>query len=134
MNKKILVLAIVTIFWTDAIADTSFTCVTDLVTGFYYNPDRDTWQHATFVPGERFVLNERRQDVYDVQRMDDKRSWSAICTARVDQTDDSFSCMSGTSQFHFNRDQLRFTAFRYFGYWNGSTDSTAISIGKCYPN
>ena len=134
MNKKMLALTIFTVFSTDAIADTSFLCVTDLVSGFYYDSNRNTWQHATFLPGERFLINERRQDVYEVQRMDDQDSWSAICTTSTDQTDDSFSCTNGTNQFHFNREQLRFTAFRYFGYWNGSTDSLSISIGKCFPN
>ena len=95
----------------------------DLVTGFHHNSDRDTWQHATFLPGERFSISEFRPEIYNAERLDSQNSWSAICTLRKDQSDDSFSCRDRTNEFHFHRKELRFTAFRYFGYWNGSKDS-----------
>ena len=134
MNKKMLALTIFTLFSTNALADASYLCITDLVSGLHHDEDRDNWEHATFLPGERFTINERRKDVYEVEKLGVERSWPAICTARADQTEDSFSCAIGTDQFHFNRKLLRFTSFRYFGYWNGSTDSLSISIGTCFPN
>jgi hypothetical protein len=134
MNKKVLALTIFTLFSANALADASFLCVTDVVSGLHHDEDRDNWEHASFLPGERFAINERRKDVYEVERLGVQRTWPAICTARTDQTDDSFSCAIGTDQFHFNRKLLRFTSVRYFGYWNGSTDSLSISIGTCFPN
>lgn len=134
MTKKMLALTIFTLFSTNALADASYLCITDLVSGFHHDENRDNWEHTTFLPGERFAINERRKDVYEVKKLGDERTWSAICTARTDLTDDSFSCTSGTDQFHFNRKLLRFTSFRFFGYWNGSTDSLSISIGQCFPN
>jgi hypothetical protein len=134
MNKKVLALTFFAFVCSNAVAESDYVCITDFVSGFHYDSDRNNWKHATFLPGERFMIHERSEDAYRVERIDDHSSWSAICTARTDQTEDSFSCTSGTNQFHFNRKQLRFTAFRYFGYWNGSTDSISISIGKCFPN
>ena len=126
-------LTIFTLFSSSTSAEVNYECVTDLVSGFHYDEERYAWEHATFLPGERFLIYERREDTYQVERMDNNSTWSATCTPRTDQTADSFSCMSGADQFHFNRKEMRFTAFRYFGYWNGSTDSLSISIGKCFP-
>lgn len=134
MNKYMLALTIFAVFSTNAFADASYLCIADLVSGFHYDENHDSWEHATFLPGERFVINERRENVFEVERYGAERSWSAICTARADLTEDSFSCTSGTNQFHFNKKLLRFTSFRFFGYWNGSTDSLSMSAGKCFPN
>jgi hypothetical protein len=133
MNKRMLSLTILTLFSTSAFADATYECVTDLVSGFHYDEDYRAWENATFLPGERFVVTEVREGVYQVVRMGKSSKWSAVCTPRSDQTEDSFSCMSGADQFHFNTKERRFTAFRYFGYWNGSTDSLSISIGQCFP-
>ena len=122
-----------TLFSARASADDSYLCITDLVSGFHYSEDHAAWEHAKFLSGEKFVIRKRRADSYQVERVGNNSKWSAKCTHRTDQSNDSFSCVSGTDQFHFNRKELRFTAFRYFGYWNGSTDSLSISIGKCFP-
>ena len=129
-----LALTILTLCSANALADASYLCITDLVSGHHYDADRDNWETATFLPGERFAINERHKDVYEVEKLGVERSWPTICTTRADQTEDSFSCAIGTDQFHFNRKLLRFTSFRYFGYWNGSKDSLSISIGTCFPN
>lgn len=134
MNKKLLALMILTFLTTNALADSSYLCITDLVSGLHHDENRDIWEHANFLPGERFAIHERRKDIYEVKKLGDERSWSAICTGRTDLADDSFSCTSGTDQFHFNRKLLRFTSVRFFGYWNGSTDSLSISIGQCFPD
>ena len=115
-----------------AIADVNYECVTDLVSGIHYDRELYEWENANFLPGERFVITERGKDSYHVERLGQDITWSATCTPRTDQTEDSFSCMRGADQFHFNRKEMRFTAFRYFGYWNGSTDSLSISIGRCF--
>lgn len=133
MNKKMLSLTIFTLFSTSAFADVNYLCVTDFASGLHYDEDHQAWENATFLPGERFMIRERRQDTYQVEKIGENSTWSAKCTRRTDQTDDSFSCMSGANQFHFNRKEMRFASFRYFGYWNGSTDSLSISIGRCFP-
>ena len=133
MNKKMLSLTILILYFSSASADVNYECVTDLVSGFHYNSEHYEWENANFLPGERFVITEHGKDSYHVERLGQDITWSATCTPRTDQTEDSFSCMEGADQFHFNRKELRFTAFRYFGYWNGSTDSLSISIGKCFP-
>lgn len=134
MNKKLLALTIFTLFSNNALASASYLCITDLVSGFYYDEGLAEWQQTTFLPGEKFMVTERRQNVFDVRKLDTERSWSAKCTVRADLTEDSFSCTSGTNQFHFNRKLLRFTSFRLFGYWNGSNDSLSMSVGECFPN
>jgi hypothetical protein len=134
MNKKFLALTIVTLFSTNALADASFQCIADLVSGLHHDEIRDRWEQANFLLGERFTINEQRKDVYEVKNFGGGGNWSVICTARADLGDDSFSCTSGTNQFHFNRKLLRFTSIRYFGYWNGSTDSLSVSIGQCFQN
>ncbi|MGI9247910.1 MAG: hypothetical protein ACR2QI_02770 [Woeseiaceae bacterium] len=133
MKKRMLSLTIFTLFSISVYADVSYVCVTDFESGFHYDKDRSAWKNATFLPGERFVINEQREDIYKVEKIGDDSAWSAMCTRRTDKSDDSFSCMSEANQFHFNRKEMRFTAFRYFGYWNGSTDSLSISIGQCFP-
>lgn len=133
MSKKILLLATLVFFSTSAIADNSYLCIADLVTGFHHDESHDTWEQSAFLPGERFVLNEERENFYRIERSGDTGSWAAICNSRTDLSEDSITCESGTNQFHFNRKLLRFTSFRYFGYWNGSSDSLSISIGKCFP-
>ncbi len=134
MNKKLLSLTVFTLLSTDVLADASYLCITDLVSGLHHDENLDNWKHASFLPGERFTINEQSSGVYEVKKLGDGSTWSAICTARVDLTDDSFVCTSGTDQFNFNRQLLRFTSLRIFGYWNGSTDSLSISIGQCFPN
>ena len=134
MNKNMLTLATFVLISNTAIADTGYVCIADLVSGFHHNAERDTWEQATFLPGERFLISEIRQDVYKVETADDRNAWPTFCTLRTDQTSDSFSCESGTNELHFNRSELLFTAFRYFGYWNGSKDSLSITIGKCFPS
>jgi hypothetical protein len=134
MNNKSLLLVAIILMSGNAIADTGFVCIADLVSGFHHNAERDNWEQATFLPGERFLISEIRQDVYKVETPGERNAWSTICTLRTDQTSDSFSCESGTNELHFNRSELRFTAFRYFGYWNGSKDSLSITIGKCFPS
>ena len=133
MNKKMLSLTILILYLSSASADVNYECVADLVSGFHYDSELYEWENANFLPGERFVITEHGKDSYRVERLGQDIAWSATCTPRTDQTEDSFSCMGGADQFHFNRKELRFTAFRYFGYWNGSTDSLSISIGKCFP-
>ena len=133
MNWKMLALTIFTLFSTNALANASYVCITDLVSGLHYDENGDNWEHANFLPGERFSINERRKDVYEVKKLGDGRTWSAICVAHADLTDDSFICTSGTNQFNFNRELLRFTSIRFYGYWNGSTDGLSISIGRCFP-
>ena len=125
-------LAILIFYSTSAVAENNYLCITDLVTGFHHDFDQESWQHATFLAGERFTVNEFQENIFQAVRVDDINPWSAICTSRKDQTTDSFSCQSKTTEFHFNRKELRFTAFRYFGYWNGSRDSLSISIGTCF--
>lgn len=116
-----------------AVANVNFECVTDLASGFHYDSELYEWENVNFLAGERFVITEHGKDSYRVNRLGQDTKWSATCTPRTDQTEDSFSCMGGADQFHFNRKEMRFTAFRYFGYWNGSTDSLSISIGRCFP-
>ncbi|MBT8101654.1 MAG: hypothetical protein KJO95_01710 [Gammaproteobacteria bacterium] len=132
MKKKLLSLTILTLFSTSVLAEASYLCVADHISGFHFDEDLQTWKDVTFLPGERFVIKEQPDGAYQVERMDRNGTWTATCSPRTDQTDDSFSCMGGANQFHFNRKELRFTAFRYFGYWNGSTDSLSISIGRCF--
>jgi len=134
MNKKMLALTVFTLFSTDVLADASYLCITDLVSGLHHDENLDNWKHASFLPGERFTINEQSSGVYEVKKLGDGITWSAICTARVDLTADSVVCTSGTDQFNFNRQLLRFTSVRIFGYWNGSTDSLSVSIGQCFPN
>ncbi len=133
MNMKTLSLIILIVCFSSASADVNYECVTDVVSGVHYNKKFNEWENATYLPGEKFVINKRGDNSYHVKRLGLNISWTAACTPRTDQTEDSFSCMDGTEQFHFNRKELRFTAFRYFGYWNGSNDSLSISIGRCFP-
>lgn len=133
MNKKMLSLIILVLSFSSASADVNYECVTDVVSGIHYNNKFNEWENATYLPGERFVITGRGEDSYQVKRLGLNVSWSAACTPRTEQEEDSFSCMDGAEQFHFNRKELRFTAIRYFGYWNGSTDSLSISIGRCFP-
>ena len=133
MNKKTLSLTILILSFSSAAADVNYECVTDVVSGVHYNKNFNEWENATYLPGERFVISKRGENAYHVKRLGLNISWSATCTPRPDQTEDSFSCMDGAEQFHFNRKEMRFTAFRYFGYWNGSNDSLSISIGRCIP-
>lgn len=132
MNKKMLSLIVLILYFSNASADVNYECVTDVVSGIHYNEKFHEWENATYLPGERFVVTERSENSYHVKRLGLNISWSSTCTPRTDQTDDSFSCMDGAEQFHFNRKELRFTAFRYFGYWNGSKDSLSVSIGRCF--
>ena len=134
MNQKMLALTVFSLLSTDVLANASYLCITDLVSGLHHDKNLDNWKHASFLPGERFTINEQLNGVYEVKKLGDESTWSAICTARADLTDDSFICTSGTDQFNFNRQLLRFTSFRFFGYWNGSTDSLSISMGQCFPN
>lgn len=134
MNKKSLILLALTLISGNAHADAGFVCIADLVSGFHHDDKWDTWEQTTFLAGERFLISEIRQDVYKVEAAGDRDAWPTFCTLRTDQTSDSFSCENGTNELHFNRSELRFTAFRYFGYWNGSKDSLSITIGKCFPS
>ncbi len=134
MNKKMLALTVFTLLSTDVLADAGYLCITDLVSGLHHDENLDNWKHASFLPGERFTINEQSSGIYEVKKLGDGSTWSAICTARVDLTNDSFVCTSGTDQFNFNRQLLRFTSFRFFGYWNGSTDSLSVSMGQCFPD
>ncbi len=134
MTKTMLALTVFTLLSTNVLADASYLCITDLVSGLHHDENIDNWKHANFLPGEKFTIKEQREGVYEVKKLGDESKWSAICTARADLTDDSFICTSGTDQFNFNRQLLRFTSIRYFGYWNGSTDSLSISMGQCFSN
>ena len=134
MKKTVLALTVFTLLSTDVFASASYLCITDLVSGLHHDGDRGNWKHANFLPGEKYTISEQRNGVYEVKKLGDGKTWSAICAARADLTDDSFICTSGTDQFNFNRQLLRFTSFRFFGYWNGSTDSLSISMGQCFPN
>ena len=134
MKIRTFPLAMLMIFSSTAIAENNYLCITDLVSGFNHAADRDTWEQTTFLPGQRFSITEIQPDTYQAEKVDKQNPWSAICLPRRDQTDDSFSCESRTTELHFNRKELRFTLFRYFGYWNGSRDSLSISIGTCFLN
>ena len=133
--KKILLMAASLIgLATAAHGETNYECIVDLVTGFHHDANTDAWNEASFLPGERFAITAIEGGVYKAERIDEHRRWSALCEQRSDQTEDSFSCRKGTNELHFNRKELRFTAFRYFGFWNGSNDSLSIAIGRCAPN
>ena len=114
--------------------ENNYECIADMVTGFHHDAQTGAWNQATFLPGERFAITRLSDEIYKAERIDENSSWSAICQRRSDQSEDSFSCRQGTNELHFNRKALRFTAFRYFGYWNGSQDSLSIAIGRCAVN
>lgn len=111
-----------------------FLCITDHVTGFSHNEESRDWERSSFLPGERFLITATEPDHYRIEKLDEFRAWSADCRPRSDVDDDSFTCEDGTNAVHFNRAAGRFTAFRYFGFWTGSTDSMSISIGSCRPD
>jgi len=134
MTTKIIPLATLILLSSGATAENNYLCVTDQVSGFNHDFERGGWQQVTFLPGQRIAINEVRSNVYKAENIDDYNPWSAFCVPRKDQTDDSFSCENKTTEIHFNRKELRFTAFRYFGYWNGSSDSLSIAIGTCFLN
>jgi hypothetical protein len=112
----------------------NYLCITDRVTGFSHDPATDSWDRSSFLPGARYQITATSPDHYSLEKLDKILPWSADCRRRDDLDDDSFTCESGTNTVHFNRRELRFTAFRYFGYWGGSTDSLSISIGSCFVN
>jgi hypothetical protein len=114
-----------------ALENERFICVADSVTGFNFDDVTDEWDSAAFLPGERFLISGTGADSYKLEKLDDFRSWTASCRLRDDLDEHSYSCESGTNAVHFNRKELRFAAFRYFGYWSGSNDSVSISIGGC---
>jgi hypothetical protein len=132
MKKMILPLACSMLLSTNVIAENNYLCITDEVTGFNHDAGMDAWKHTSFVAGQRYRITEIQPNLYQAQKVDEQSPWSAACTPRRDQTDDSFSCENRTTELHFNRKELRFTLFRYFGYWNGSRDSLSMSIGKCF--
>ena len=115
-----------------ASAQADYLCITEQVTGFSHDVDRDAWVQVNFLPGERFTISARGPGAYQIKKQGEHNIWSAKCTLRDDQSDDSFSCRSGTNELHFNRKTLRFTSMRYFGYWNGSSDSISVAIGRCF--
>ena len=130
--KKFLSMAVLfSVFGPMALGQTNYECIVDRVTGFHEDSATGDWNQTTFLPGERFSIVEIREDVYQADRIDDSRPWSAICLQRSGQSTDSFTCRQGTNEIHFNRKELRFISFRYFGYWNGSSDSVSMAIGKC---
>jgi len=131
MIERLLPLAL--LFSLSTLADESneFLCITDQVTGFHHDEEKGQWLESSFLPGERFLITEIGQDKYKIQKLDEHGSWMAGCRRRTDQTDDSYTCETRTNTVHFNRTELRFTAFRYFGYWNGSNDSLSMAIGTC---
>lgn len=111
----------------------NYLCIVDQVTGFHHDVKDDNWQHTSFLPGERFLVSSIGADTYKIEKLDEYGAWAAGCRNRLDQTEDSFSCETSTNAVHFNRKELRFTAFRYFGFWNGSRDSLSMAIGQCAP-
>jgi hypothetical protein len=131
MTKRLLPLALLFSISTLANENISYLCITDQVTGFHHDGEKDNWQETSFLPGERFLITENGADKYKIEKLDEYGSWVAGCRRRTDQSDDSFTCETRTNAVHFNRTELRFTTFRYFGYWNGSNDSLSMSIGTC---
>jgi len=110
----------------------NYLCIADNVTGFSLDPATGSWNRASFLPGERFQITETSQGGYSLEKLDEILPWSADCRHRDDLDSDSYTCETGTNTVHFNRRELRFAAFRYYGYWTGSNDSMSISIGSCY--
>lgn len=131
MKKIIFLAAVLAAFVPAARGDTTYECIVDLVTGFHHDSATDSWSQADFLPGERFAIVEIEKDVYRADRIDEGRPWSAICLHRSGPADGSFTCRQGTNELHFNRKELRFVSFRYFGFWSGSNDSLSMAIGKC---
>lgn len=117
-----------TVFASD---ESGFLCITDKVTGFHRDEATGGWQQTSFLPGERFLITAVDENRYRIAVEDDIRTWSADCRARTELGEGSFTCESGTDTVHFNKRELKFTAFRYFGYWSGSNDSVSMSIGNC---
>lgn len=133
MIRRIIAVSILCCVTSFAAEGESFLCITDKVTGFDYDKDTGSWERASFLPGERFLITSLEGDRYVVEKVDETRPWSAECRRRDDVPGDSYSCENGTNSIHFNRKERRFTAFRYFGYWTGSGDSLSIAIGSCAP-
>jgi hypothetical protein len=132
MKTRILALTLLGCAASMAAEHEGFICITDKVNGFNHNPVTDDWEHATFLPGERFQLRATSPDSYQIEKLDELRPWTASCRQRDDLGEDTFSCEFETNAVHFSRKELRFTAFRYFGFWSGSKDSVSVSIGSCY--
>jgi hypothetical protein len=131
MKPEFLALTLLCCVTSVAGQDESFVCITDKVTGFNYNDSTGGWDTSAFLPGERFRISALGIDSYKIEKLDEFQDWTAACQRRNDLDEDSFTCETGTNAVHFNRKELRFTAFRYFGFWNGSKDSMSISIGSC---
>lgn len=134
LNRSLCAMAVLCCATSVAADGEDFLCITDKATGFNHDSTTDSWDRSSFLPGERFRIVALDSDQYRIERIDETRPWTAECTRRSDLDADSFTCADGTTTVHFNRESGRFTAFRYFGYWRGSTDSISLSIGSCWPD
>ncbi len=134
MNNGKFALVIAYLLFAGVASASEYLCVVDAETGFHHDTDREQWKQASFVAGARFSLIALGENSYKASKLGLGSPWSALCRARPEFSDDSFSCESGATAFHFNRSELRFTVFRYFGYWNGGRDSLSVAIGQCFPD
>ncbi len=78
MTNKAVVLATALLLASNAVADSNFLCITDQVSGFFHDTNKDTWEQVNFLPGERFTISKLTQNSYRLRKSGDKNTWTAI--------------------------------------------------------
>ena len=117
-------------FSTFANSQTSYLCIADESTGFFYDTKLNSWASTKFTP-QKYLLT-KKDNGWEWKDFGSKSGW--VC-GEFNQYG-IFNCSLMVGHVRFNKNNLRFLRTYIFGYVDGenNNDNTPnVTIGKCSP-
>ena len=136
------------LLWGNALGDSTYRCIPDAATGFYFDESTKSWKPTNFnVEEKKYVLKEEKAS-------DEASAWiltelaetgeRSVLVSCIDTQPDAtlVICDGGVNDFRFNKQSLRYMLFYPIGYVQPEeyialseegSDTPHIEIGKCAP-
>jgi hypothetical protein len=149
MKPLIIMTALIVTLWRGGLVGAatggeSYLCVTDMITGFAFDKDRQQWHSADFRAESKYLVSKATIASYawEVKRVGQDHT---LIVCREDFNELGLMFCAGMGDFRMNKHTLRFLYVYPMGYWNTApalapdrglregADAPHIAIGKCSP-
>ena len=134
----LVILLLVCLISTAALADESYLCIGEHATGFSFNEKNKTWSTAKFKE-EKWIVKRSADSNYKWEVYEFGENFP-VSACEHDFNDAGNLFCDGIVQFRMNKEKLRFLYIHPLGYWSDNENfkilkegknTPAMQIGKC---
>jgi hypothetical protein len=127
-----LVILLVCLISTAALADESYLCMGEHATGFAFKEKTKTWSTARFQEN-KYIVKKSTDPLYKWEVFDFGKDFP-ISMCENDFNDSGNIFCEGVTQFRMNKEKLRFLYIYPFGYWSDNEKQKLFKEGRNTPS